>query len=165
MEDPTYPLDDPKASKRENLMRWLKHVFEEQRAGTNGMTQTWDVVSRSPLTKEEMRRGTAIAIFDTAERKESRISGGSGAPVDAHLMVQAEFYLVTQIGDNAGSELNRLLLDVQRTFMGDVTLGGRAINVVEARSELDVDGPADRLVAGMVEFSIHYRHRRDDARQ
>jgi hypothetical protein len=78
------------------------------------------------------------------------------------LTVVIEFYCSLMIGDEPATELNKMLLDVQRTIRQDIYCSGLSLNIVESKNELDIDGPTDNLVAGVVEFSVLYRHLVDD---
>lgn len=149
----------PLLSKREQIMQHLQQRFSALRAGEDGYTTTWNVVTRRPLTKQEVAMGDAIAIFDTGEEKTAEIGF-----YRCMLYVSAEFFYALKTGDDPSTELNRLLVDIQRAIRVDVTCGGVAFNMVELRNELDIDGPADRLVAGVVEFQVQYRHLIDDPR-
>lgn len=146
-------------SKRELIMQNLVSRFSAMRVGDNGFSTTWNAVVRRPLTKQETALGDAVAIFDVDEDKTSEIGF-----YRCSLRVQIEFFCTMLTGDEPSTQLNRMLLDVQRCMRSDVTCGGLAFNILELRNELDVDGPADRLVAGVVEFQVQYRHTLDDPR-
>lgn len=147
-------------SKRELIMAHLEKRFLEAREGVDEYTNTWNTVVRRPLTKQEVAIGDAIALFDTDEEKTPEIGFYRCA-----LSVSVEFFYSLKAGDNPSTELNRLLLDIQRIMRSDVTCDGLSFNILEVRNELDIDGPADRLVAGVVEFQVQYRHLLDDPRK
>lgn len=147
-------------SKREKIMQHLKERFEGLREDVNGYTTTWNTVCRRPMTKTEIFMGDALGIYDISEEKEAVINF-----YNCTLTVALEFFYLLQQGDEPSTELNRMLVDIQRAMRSDISCGGLSFNCVENESELDIDGPADRLVAGTVEFRIQYRHFLDDPRQ
>lgn len=147
-------------SKREQIMEHLVNRFGDIREGEDGYTTTWNVVARRPMTKAELNLGDALGLFDVEETKTARIGF-----YDCDLKVVCEFFHVLKLGDEPSTELNRMLCDIQRGMRSDIGCGGLTINIVENSSELDIDGPADRLVAGVVEFQIAYRHALDDPRK
>jgi hypothetical protein len=147
-------------SYRERIMEHLVDRFGDIREGENGYTVTWNVVARRPMTKAELNLGNALGLFDVEEEKTARIGY-----YDCQLKVVCEFFHVLQIGDEPSTELNRMLCDIQRAMRSDIGCGGLSLNIVENNSELDIDGPADRLVAGVVEFQIAYRCALDDPRE
>lgn len=147
-------------SKRELIMQHLAERFAALREGVDGYTTTWNAVTRRPMGDQEVSMGNALGLFDVEEEKNPAINW-----YHCNLRVVAEFYYVLQLGDEPSTELNRMLVDIQRAIRVDVTCGGLAFNIVELRNELDVDGPADRLVAGVVEFQVQYRHLLDDPRK
>lgn len=146
-------------SKRERIMQHLQDRFTAMQVGVNGYSTTWNAVVRRPLTKQETAIGDAVALFDVDEEKTPEIGF-----YRCSLRIQVEFFCTMLTGDDPSTELNRMLLDVQRCMRTDVTCGGLGFNILELRNELDVDGPADRLVAGVVEFQVQYRHMLDDPR-
>ena len=145
---------------REKIMAHLEDRFRDVREGEDGYATTWNVVVRRPMTKTEVGLGKAIGLYDTEEQKTPQIGY-----MICTLTVICEFFYAMKIGDDAATELGVMLTDIQRTRRSDVTCGGISINIVEVRNELDIDGPADRLVAGACEFQVQYRHSLDDPRQ
>jgi hypothetical protein len=146
-------------SLREQIMEHLVRRFEDIREGRDGFKTTWNVVVRRPMTKTEVGMGRALGLYDTDEVKTPQIG---------HMMctmsVVCEFFYAMNLGDEPSTELNTMLTDIQRTMRLDVNCSGLSINIVEVRNELDIDGPADRLVAGVCEFQVQYRHSLDDPR-
>jgi hypothetical protein len=140
-------------SKREQIMEHLKARFEEMEDGVDDYTTTWNVVTRNPISTTEAQLGNVVGIFDVDEVKYPDMQF-----MRCNLAVVVEFYHKVQMGDKQGTELNRMLLDVQRAMRSDIYCSGLTLNVVEMKSELDIDGPADSLVAGVVEFQVQYRH-------
>lgn len=140
-------------SKRERIMQHLKQRFEGIQAGVGGYSTTWNTVSRKPVSTVEAQMGNMLGLFDVNESKTPDMQF-----MRCSLTVVIEFYFRTQMGDEPGTELNRMLLDVQRAMRSDIYCSGLTLNVVEMKSELDIDGPSDSLVAGVVEFLVQYRH-------
>jgi hypothetical protein len=69
------------------------------------------------------------------------------------------------VGEHPADVLNQMLTDVQRVFRSDVTCGGLSINIMERKNQIDVDGPLEKCVTGVVEFVVSYRHAADDPRR
>lgn len=78
------------------------------------------------------------------------------------LRVATEFVYSMKIGDEPLTELNRILVDIQRLMRSDIQAGGLCLNIVESSSELDLDGPEDRLVGGIVFWEVLYKHATQD---
>jgi hypothetical protein len=146
-----------KISKRERIMTHLKERFEAIQSGIDGFSTTWNQVTRQPLSKSAVAMGDCLGLFDIREEKTPHMQF-----MLCTLTVVVEFYSRMQLGDDPATELNRMLLDVQRTFRSDIQCGGLALNIVETKNELDIDGPGDSLVAGVVEVQVQYRHYVDD---
>jgi hypothetical protein len=144
-------------SKRERIMEHLKARFEARQAGVDGALYTWNTVTRRPISRVEVGMGETIGLFDVREVKNQEM-----LHMRCDLTVVIEFYCSLMIGDEPATELNKMLLDVQRTIRADIYCSGLTLNLVESRNELDIDGPTDNLVAGVVEFTVTYRHLVDD---
>ena len=140
-------------SKREKIMEHLVARFEGMCAGVDDYSTTWNGIGRKPISTTEVQMGNALGIFDVDEQKTPDMQF-----IRSNLAVIIEFYHRMELGDDPATELNRMLLDVQRAMRSDIYCGGLTLNVVELKSELDIDGPGDSLVAGVVEFQVQYRH-------
>jgi hypothetical protein len=159
--NPPRPVSDPAMlSKRLRIMMYYEDLFIGLRANVDQFSRSWTAVSRKPLTKQEMQSGNAIAFYDIGESKTQQMGYNL-----CELSVFVEFYHAMKIGDHASDELNMMLTDIQRAFRIDINCGNLAINVLEKRSQVDVDGPLEKCVAGVVEFTITYRHAADDPRK
>lgn len=142
-------------------MRVLQARFEGLREGVDGYSVTWNTVARRPLTDTEQQVGNALAILDTSEAKTEEVGY-----MRVDLTVLTEFWLKMLEGDVASERLNDALADVQRAMRSDIKtledpsdpLTQLTINVTEVRNEFDVDGPGDRLVGGVAQWSVLYRH-------
>lgn len=148
---------DTERSIRDNIMEHLKDRFETVRAGTNRYTTTWNMVLRAPLTKQSKIIGDSVSILDLTEKKDESIG-----QMTCRLRVAIEFVYVMKIGDEPLTELNRILVDIQRLMRSDIQAGGLCLNIVESSSELDLDGPEDRLVGGIVFWEVLYKHATQD---
>ena len=147
----------PDISKRERIMEHLKERFEARQEGVGGAMYTWNMVTRRPISRVEVAQGNTIGLFDVQEEKHQEMMH-----MRCHLAVVVEFYCSLMIGDEPSTELNKMLLDVQRTIRQDIYCSGLTLNVVENKNQLDIDGPTDNMVAGVVEFMVQYRHLVDD---
>jgi len=151
---------NPLLSLRENIMAHLKDRFEQVKTGVNDFETEWDVVSRAPLSRTQKGLDATVSLTDTRERKTPMIG-----KMDCRLTVVVEFAYRVKQGDEPETELNRLLCEVQRTMRSDITAGGCCLNIVENSSELDLEGPDDRLVGGVTFWEVSYRHKVDDPRK
>jgi hypothetical protein len=159
--DPARPTFDPAMlSKRSRIMMYFEDLFKQMRQYQHDYLTTWTAVSRKPLTKMEMQSGNAIAMYDVAESKEDQMQFKL-----CQLSVFFEFYHQMAMGEHASDELARMLTDVQRAVMADVSCGGLTLNITEKRNQQDVDGPLEKLVTGVVEFTVMYRHAINDPRR
>lgn len=150
-------------SLRERIMEHLRLRFAGVQAGANvtltdgrvtAINTTWNTVSRRPLTKEQLRFGNALALFDVSERKEPETLFNR-----VHLGVVIEFFDAMKLGEEPSTALNRMLMDVQHIMMMDIFCGGLSLDIRETGNELSVDGPGDNLLGGMARFEVIYRHR------
>lgn len=155
---PTF--DESYLSKRQRIMMYFEDAFLSVRENIDGFTRTWTAVARKPLTNQERQSGNAIALYDLNEVKTPQMQFQF-----CNLTVYAEFYHQMAVGEHPADVLNMMLTDVQRVFRSDVTCGGLTINVEEKKNQIDVDGPLEKLVTGVVEFVVSYRHAADDPRR
>jgi hypothetical protein len=143
-------------SKRERIMAHLQGaVRPAARCRRRALhVEHWLPAAHQPI---EVGMGDTIGLFDV-----SRVKNQEMQHMRCDLTVVVEFYCALMIGDDPATELNKMLLDVQRTIRADIYCSGLTLNIVESKNELDIDGPTDNLVAGVVEFSVLYRHLVDD---
>ena len=154
-------------SLRERILTVLKSRYENIEAGVDGYTITWNRVVRRPLTETEQEAGDALAIIDSAEVKSAEVQHYRST-----MTVFTEFWIKLMEGDDPSVRLNLALLDVQRTMLSDIgaleTPGDPttqlAVDITEVRNEFDIDSAADRLVGGIVQWEVIYRHSEDDPR-
>jgi|GEM_PF-4705010 len=146
-------------SRREQIMRYIVGLFTDMRASVDDYSVTWGAVVRRPLKADEAKLNCAVGVYDVGEEKTAEIGRYRSI-----LSVRIEFFYRPNIGDEPSTELNRLLLDIQRVMRVDHTCGGLTYNVLEVENELDISGPADRLVAGIIEYRVDYKHLLDDPR-
>jgi len=140
-------------SKREQIMQHLKTRFEALVKDVDDYNTTWNTVTRRPLSTTEVGFGNVLGLFDPDESKTPDMLF-----MRSNLQVVVEFYHRVELGDEPSTILNGMLLDVQRAMASDIYCSGLTLNVVEVKSELDIDGPADSIIAGVVEFQVLYRH-------
>jgi hypothetical protein len=151
---------DPELSKRENIVQHLKDRFETVRQGVDGYTVEWDNVERGPLTRQDKILDATVSLTDTRETKTAMIG-----VYECRLTIVVEFAYRVREGDDPLHELNRLLVDVQRLMRTDIQAGGLCLNIVETSTELDAEGPADRVVGGVTFWEVLYRHSLQDPRK
>lgn len=158
---PPRPVYDPsQLSKRQRIMMFFEDAFLAARQYEDGYQTTWTAVSRKPLTKQEIQSGNAIAFYDVNEAKTPQMQFFL-----CDLTVFVEFYHTMAIGEHAADVLNQMLTDVQRKLREDITCGGLSYNLLERKNQIDVDGPLEKVVNGVVEFVVTYRHAVDDPRR
>ena len=142
---------------RNRIMAALKERFLSVQEGVDDHVLTWNTVVRNILTDEQQRMGSAISLVDLSEQKVEEVGF-----VRSTLRVATEFWITTKLGDEPFHVVNEVLGDVQRTMRLDVqtTVDGVAhtLNIVEESNETDIEGAADKLVGGVIIWTIQYRH-------
>ena len=142
---------------RERILQHLATRFTSRVEGTNGAVISWDQVVRTPIPASLNGMNSAIGIFDPAEAKKAQMGHNV-----CLLTVITEFTEKARLGDEPSTRLNLLLADVQRTMREDIYCGGLTLNIEEVRNEIDVEGVASKMLSGMVEWTVTYRHRASD---
>lgn len=148
-------------SRRERIMVAIKVLFVDMMEGVDDYTVTWDRVKRSPIDAFEATMRTSLAILDTRELKNTDVHDLTRATL--RVIFEAKYRLRT--GDEPSTELNRLILDIQRKIREDINLGGLTLNITEAGNELDIEGHQDNIVTAVVFVDILYRHVISDPRR
>jgi hypothetical protein len=152
---------DTTRSLRDNIIENIVDRFVSMQKNVDEYSTTWNSVTRSPLPDSVSQiPDTAISIMDFRERKNPVIGA-----FEPNLVLHAEFAIRLKVGDIASVELNRVMVDIQRVMMSDIYSGGLSLNIVEVSSELDIQGPGDRLVGGIITWEVLYRHKHDDPRK
>ena len=159
----------PTTSIRERILDHIATRFKNAAAGGSYTTRwgdthtyqfTWSGVHRRPASQNEMKYGHNLVILDVKEQK-ARETGYDRA----HIQVNFEFYMTVLTGDEPSTVLNAALLEVQTILGLDLTCGGLSIDIREIKNELDILGSAEKVVAGMLEVHVVYRHRPGDPRR
>ncbi|QSY98652.1 hypothetical protein J2J97_31780 (plasmid) [Rhizobium bangladeshense] len=149
--------DLPPDTVRDRILQHLVKRFRDCVAGENGRFITWNTVSDCPLTSEEITFGNALGIYDGRERNKDGIGLST-----RFLEVQTEFKIKLAYGDKPAKVARAVLGEVQTVMTSDIycTEGSvqLSLDIVEIGNELDVDGPHDQTVAGIVFWEIQYRH-------
>jgi hypothetical protein len=149
--------DLPPDTVRDRILQHLIKRFQDCVAGENGRFITWNTVSDCPLTSTETALGNAIGIYDGRERNRDLVGYSTRI-----LEVQTEFKIQLAIGDKPAKVARAVLGEVQTVMTSDIycTEGPiqLSLDIVESGNELDVDGPHDQTVAGIVFWEIQYRH-------
>jgi hypothetical protein len=150
-------VDLPPDTVRDRILQHLIKRFQDCVAGQGGRYITWNTVSDCPLTSDEVTLGNAIGIYDGRERNKDAIGLAY-----RFLEVQTEFKIKLAIGDKPAKVARAVLGEVQTVMLSDIycTEGSiqLSLDIVENGNELDVDGPHDTTVAGIVFWEIQYRH-------
>jgi hypothetical protein len=147
---------------RERIMQSLVKRFEDMVAGINDYSTTWTMVSRVPLNSSQIKEGNILCVMDTEESKVAEINF-----MRCSLVVITEFWYRIRTGDNAATEANRMMTDIQRAmrsdiYTTDIESSGLTLNIVESRNQLDIDSVSDRLINGLVYWQVQYRHSKDN---
>lgn len=152
---------------RNRIMEHLKERFEGIEAGIDDYTVTWNTIARRPLSDIEMQTGDALALIDRGEAKSEEIGY-----MRSVMEVLTEFWIRVDFEEDPSVRLNEVLGEVQRTMRSDINstvttvpLCQLTINITEVRNELDVEGPGDNLVGGVVAWEVVYRHQSNDPRK
>ncbi len=143
---------------REQIMDSLVTRFNAVTDGIDEHEVTWNMVSRFPLNASQIKEGNVLFVMDSEESKIPEINF-----MRCSLTVITEFWYRVKVGDNAATEGNRLLAEVQKTmrqdiYTKDIDSSGLTLNIVELRNEIDVDSISDRLINGIVYWQVQYRH-------
>ncbi len=140
---------------RDKIMCHLVERFEND---TNELRPVWGVVTRRPLTKAMTQdHDYALGLYDTSE-----VIREAAAVEYRNLNVVIEFHVHIAEGDDPSSFLNHCLGSISDRIGEDIHLGGLALNCRENGSELDIDGPFDHYVSGIIVFDVQYRTRSND---
>lgn len=150
-------------------MQALVDVFADQSQGVpTGLTAEgqvaaydfrWDSVNRYPLGDAESRERRALAVLEGDETKNQ----GMGSST-AFLDVELAFRVYLEPRQEPAQCLNNVLLNIQRRFRIDSSLGGLAIDVRERFNTHEVDSFEDRQVTGSVFLTVQYKHAENDPR-
>ncbi len=152
----------PTLSIREQIMQALVARFEGIRAGVptdDPYAFTWDVVVRHPLGDKEKKTRYALALLEGDETKNPQADA-----TNAFLSVEVGFHVRAEARDEPSTQLNAVLLNIQRAVRQDPMLGGLAIDVREDSNTHQVDGFEDRQIEGSVFYTVRYKHAENDPR-
>ena len=152
-------IDLPPATIRDQIIEHLVERFRQCQAGQDGRYITWNTVSDCPLTSTETLLGTAVGIYEGRERKRAEVGHSRNT-----LELSTEFKIKLAMGDKPAQVARRVLGEVQAIVQSDIYCGGLSLHIVEVGNELDVDGPSDQSVAGIVFWEVMYRHKAGDPR-
>jgi hypothetical protein len=151
---------DLNASLRENICAHIADRLASIQAGVGQYTHTFNLVTRAPITKPEATVDVSVAVLDPRESKSREV--GYQRCV---MTLVTEFYIRLKLGDVPRTEINVVMLDIYRSIMADQTCSGLTISITETGNEVDVDGPSDGLVSGVLVWEILYRHQINDPRK
>lgn len=143
---------------RERALAALEQVLKTQAAGDYGFA--WDLVVRAPLSGWAYRRQHSLGIFDGRETKRDL-----HMVRECNLTVALEIKLVVQSVAQPSSEMNAAFGAIQRRLAEDPTLGGLVIDLVEASNDSKVEDANQRQVAGVLLYTMKYRHSTKDPRR
>lgn len=142
---------------RNRIMAALKERFLDVQEGVDDHVLTWNTVERNLLTDEQQRIGNAISLVDLSETKVEE-----AGYVRATLTVATEFWIKLKLGDEPSHWVNEVMGDVQRTMREDVKTTVETVehtlNITEQSNETDIEAAGDKIVGGVVLWSIQYRH-------
>lgn len=152
---------------RERAIRALVDTFKRQGRGVAGPNSPgkpydfgWDDIVRFPITDREKRKNNVLAILEGPERKERETSC-----MRATLELNLEFHVKASGKEELATQLNRVLLNIQRRLREDLHLGGLTYNVVETGNTIDVDAFSDNVLEGVVFVLMEYKHFERDPRE
>lgn len=143
---------------RERIIAALQTLFNARDAAVDGELVTWERVGRAPLGDDTSRFSAVCAVLEGRE-----IVIKSAAPViTRRLEVAIEFEVKPYAAEEPAIFLNEVLADIQKTYAGDLQLGGLCLNMQETSNETDIESDGDRRVGGIVSLEITYRHMHAD---
>lgn len=143
---------------RERALAALEQAIRTQPVGDYGFA--WDLVVRAPLRDWAYRKQRSLGIFDGRETKRDL-----HMVRECSLAVALEIKLVVQSNAQPSSEMNAYFGAVQRRLAEDPTLGGLVIDLVETGNDSDVEDENQRHVAGVLLYTMKYRHAVKDPRR
>lgn len=120
---------------------------------------TWNKIIRHIPSQAMIKVGKTVALIAGKETTQ-RLIGFE----EKHLYIVVEFYDNALIGDDVSTQQSALLLEIQTTLFTDKTCGGFAYDIVEVKNECSIEGPDEKVMAGMLEIYIAYRHRAGNPR-
>lgn len=150
----------PPPTIRSEIIAHLMARFAACVEGEGGRYITWNNVSDCPLTANEKTHSPAVGIFDGPERKSPEVGRSR-----CTLALSTEFHFKLGKGDNPSEVGRRVMGEVQTVMCSDIYCGGLTLNIVEVGNELDVEGPNDTSVSGIIFWEILYRHSAGNPRQ
>lgn len=150
----------PPDTQRMKIIDHLIARFEGCIQGQNGRFMTWNTVSDCPITDAQKQLGNTIGIFDGRENKKPEVGSSR-----ATLSLMTEFHVRLAKGDKPNRIANLVLGEVQSIMLSDIYAGGLCLNIVEVGNELDVEGPQDTAVSGIIFWEVQYRHKAGNPRQ
>lgn len=146
---------DPDLSLRSNIVQHIKSRLLD--AETSPGEPAFAALIQSPGVKLSTLLTPSAAVYDLRETKTREIGYHL-----CQLNIAIEFYAANPLDEDPSVTLNRLLLLIQREMRSDIYCGGLTLNLQETRNEFDVDGPEDRMVAGVTFWTATYRHKEND---
>ncbi len=154
-------------SVRDRIMEALKVRFLAVQSNVDGHVITWNTAVRRSLTDIEMQSGDAISLIDASENKSEEVGF-----IRADMTVFTEFWIRLEVGDDPSQHVNNVLADVQLTMRADINTAETpgdpttclTINITEIRNETDIEGASDMTVGGVIQWSVLYRHNKQDPR-
>lgn len=152
----------PTLSLREQIMQALVAVFQDIRAGVptaDPFDFKWDAVVRYPLGDKERRARYAVSLVEGDETKRPLADS-----TNAFLSVEVNFFALAESREEPATQLNTILLNIQRAVRQDPMLGGLSIDVREDANTHSVDSFEDRQIEGSVFYTVVYKHAENDPR-
>lgn len=153
---------DPALDLRSNIVNHLKDRFKNVRAGVDGYSTTWDIVSTLDLSDDDRRRGDSIGIYDLEELARPEIGS-----VSCDLLLVIEFYHLCGADEAADQVLRRILGDIKRVMLSDIQCGKQALRMDPRKHDLQIpkSGKSPAVASGYSEWIIKYRHHPADPRK
>lgn len=141
----------------ERILQHLKARFEAvtDLGGEPGLT--WETIIRAPIKDENRKLKSVLSIMQGHER-----TGAMSMTEEKFLDVSFEFEVKAYAGEDAGTFVNQLIAEIQKTLAVDRQCGGLCLHVRVTGSDCDIESEGDRRVGGIVFATIHYRHRDGD---
>lgn len=144
---------------RESIVEAIATLLENKTAGVDGYNTTWNKVYRGPLPLGDTLVNNAVCVWGSSEYVDNDFSH-----TRKFLLVMIEFWVDIGGGQTAETELNKMLVDIQRALLVDPSLGQLVMTLHEESNELTIELDESNNCVGTIEFEIQYRHNIRDPR-
>lgn len=137
---------------REHIMQTIQTAFEGMQSGVNNYNTTWHQIYRSPVPEDEQILINALGIYSSDEQLDRDV--GTSRRM---LSVNFEFYYRHQYGEAIETQLNSMLVDIQRLVESHYNWSDYVLDSIEEGNEFFYE-VKEGISMGLITYTIHYRH-------